>query len=77
MEDYRNMERCSGEPCCIFAERICADNEKEIGHHQVPDPAAHARLVGAEEDGQGGGEVEREEGPVPGLDDLVGVVLEP
>lgn len=30
MEDYRNMERCSGEPCCIFAERICADNEKEI-----------------------------------------------
>lgn len=25
-----NMERCSGEPCCIFAERICADNEKEI-----------------------------------------------
>ena len=27
MEDYRNMERCS-EPCCIFAERICADNEK-------------------------------------------------
>ena len=30
MEDYRNMERCSGEPCCVFAERICADNEKEI-----------------------------------------------
>ena len=30
MKDYRNMERCSGEPCCIFAERICADNEKEI-----------------------------------------------
>ena len=30
MEDYRNMERCSGEPCCIFAERICVDNEKEI-----------------------------------------------
>ena len=30
MEDYRNLERCSGEPCCIFAERICADNEKEI-----------------------------------------------
>ena len=30
MEDYRNMERCSGEPCCIFAERICADNYKEL-----------------------------------------------
>lgn len=30
MEDYRNMERCSGEPCCIFAEKLCADNEKEI-----------------------------------------------
>ena len=30
MEDYRNMERCSGEPCCVFAERICADNEKEL-----------------------------------------------
>ena len=29
MEDYRNMERCSGELCCVFAERICADNEKE------------------------------------------------
>ena len=22
MEDYRNMERCSGEPCCVFAERM-------------------------------------------------------
>ena len=30
MEDYRNLERWSGEPCCVFAERICADNEKEI-----------------------------------------------
>ena len=31
MEDYRNMERSHrGEPCCVFAERICADNEKEI-----------------------------------------------
>ena len=30
MKYYRYMERCSGEPCCVFAERICADNEKEI-----------------------------------------------
>ena len=30
MRDYTNFERCNGEPCCVFAERICADNYKEL-----------------------------------------------
>ena len=30
MRDYKNFERCKGEPCCVFAEKICADNYKEL-----------------------------------------------
>ena len=30
MRDYTNFERCNGKPCCVFAERICADNYKEL-----------------------------------------------
>lgn len=30
IRDYKNFERCKGEPCCVFAEKICADNYKEL-----------------------------------------------
>ena len=35
MRDYTNFERCNGEPCCVFAERICADNYKELLEKEV------------------------------------------
>ena len=37
MEDYRNMERCSGEPCCIFAERMEKDTKEKVTADEMMD----------------------------------------
>ena len=60
MRDYTNFERCNGEPCCVFAERICADNYKELlaaciryGTSIIIDSDAHCEAdVGKDSNGE-------------------------